>query len=327
MLQGEAVSSRALYQDLFAKLEESQFAAGIRAPRVTVLDAASVPTVPAAPNKTTDLILGFLVGSVLGFIAAFSLELMDDSLHSEEQVRKAFGAPVLGSIPRFPRGVDEAKAWVVDEPRSPVAEAYRGFRTSAFTGQGQHVCKTLLVASARPAEGKATTCLNAAAALAVQGHRVLILNADMRRKHAPASFGVASSAGLSRCLMGLVSAEDAIQPSGEVKNLYVLAAGPATENPAELLSSARFGTLMGELQASFDYILVDSPPALLFTDARILSAYADAYVVMVQASRTAKADLRKALDTLYGSSAAFLGVVFNGARVKEPRYTRFGYEA
>ncbi len=327
LLQGEAASTRALYQDLFAKLEESQFAAGIRASRVTLLDAARVPTVAAAPNKRQDLALGFLVGTVLGFIGAFLIELLDDALHSEEQVHKAFGAPILGSIPRFPSGGNDAKPWVVSAPRSSVAEAYRTFRTSAFAPRSQHHCKTLLVASARPAEGKATTCLNAAAALAVQGHRVLILNADLRRSHTTEPFGITSRAGLSLCLAGQISAEQAIHPIAEVENLYVLPAGPVPEKPSELLSSECFSSLMGELKSSFDYILMDSPPALLFTDARILSSYADAYVMVVQASKTPKADLRKSLDSLYGSSAAFLGVVFNGARVKAPRYGKFGYGA
>ena len=193
-------------------------------------------------------------------------------------------------------------------------------RTATFAGRAADSCKVLLVASARPAEGKATTCRNAAAALAVQGHRVLILNADMRRSGGDEHFGVKTGGGLSRCLTGQIDAEGAVQPSGELENLYVLPAGPVPENPAELLSSPRFGTLLNELRAKFEYILIDSPPALLFTETSILSSAADGYVLVVKASRTPEADLRKTLDNLYGSSGAFLGVVFNGAREKAPRY-------
>lgn len=327
LLQGEAASGRALYQDLFAKLQESQFAAGIRASRVTPLDAARVPTVAAGPNKKMDLTLGTLVGTVLGFVMAFLLELLDDSLHSERQLIKAFGVPVLGSIPRFPRGAKGARPFVVSEPRSAVAEAYRSLRTATFASPARSGCKTLLVASSRPAEGKGTTCLNAAASLAVQGHRVLILNADMRRAQAHEPFGITAGGGLSACLKGDVSAAAAVQSASGVENLFVLPAGAAPENPSELLSSKRFAAVLGELKSSFDYILMDSPPALLFTDAKILAAYADAYVIVVKASRTGQSDLHKAMDSLYGSSAAFLGLVFNGARVKAPRYARFGYAA
>ena len=327
LLRGEAASSRALYQDLFAKLEESQFAAGIRASRVRVLDPARVPMNPAAPNKQTDLGLGLLVGLILGFIAAFAVELLDSSLHTEEQIRKVFGAPVIGLIPRFPRGSRERKPWVVFEPRSAVAEAYRSLRTAAFTNRAPGDCKVLLVASARPAEGKATTCLNAGAALAVQGHRVLILNADLRRRNKTEPFGLPASGGLSRCLLGHLSATEAIEPSRDVENLFILPAGLPPENPSELLTSTRFGALLLDLKAQFDYILMDSPPALLFTDAKILAAYADGFVLVAQASSTPKRELRRALDELYGSSAAFLGFVLNGAGTKTPAYDKFGYGA
>ena len=326
LLQGEAASSRALYQDLFAKLQESQFAAGIRASRVTLLDAARVPSIPAGPKKRADLGLGALVGLVLGFLAAFLVELLDDSLHSERQVIKAFGVPVLGSIPHFPRDAKGTRPFVVAEPRSVVAEAYRSFRTATFTGPARGTCKILLVTSALSGEGKGTTCLNAAASLAVQGHRVLLLNADMRRSQAREPFGVTGDS-LSACLKGEVSVEEAVQPCGEVENLFLLPAGPAPENPSELLSSKKFVSVLGELRSSFDYVLMDSPPALLFTDARILAAYADAYVMVVKASRTQQGDLRKSMDNLYGSNAAFLGLVFNGVRMKSPRYAKLGYAA
>lgn len=324
LLQGEAASSRALYQDLFAKLQESEFAAGVRASRVTLLDAAGVPTTASSPNRKKDLALGGLLGTVLGLIAAFAMELVDDSLHSEDQIRKSFGVPVLGTIPLFPRGAKGNRPWVVFEPRSPTAEAYRSLRTTAFARTAGD-CKTLLVASSSPGEGKATTCLNAGAALAMQGHRVLLIHADMRRAGSAQTFGITGGGGLSRCLLGHLSAEEAVQPSGEVENLYVLPAGPVPENPSELLGSTRFGTLLCELKETFDYILLDSPPVLLFADAKILSAHSDAYVFVVQASRTAKKDLRKALGSFYGSSAAFLGVVLNGVPMKAPQYTKFGY--
>ena len=325
LLQGEAASSRALYQDLFAKLEESQFAAGIRASRVTVLDPARAPSSPSSPQKRMDVALGLLIGVVLGFIVALLVELLDDSLHSEEQVRKIFGAPVLGAIPRFPRGAKDAKAWVVRDPNSPISEAYRSFRTATFTTRAQGHCKTLLIASPRPGEGKATTCLNAAAALAVQGHRVLILNADMRRTSAAALPETNSSEGLSSYLASGTCEMAAIQAVEGLENLFLLPAGPLPKNPSELLSSSRFAHLVADLKHQFDYILIDSPPALLFSDTRILSSCVDGYVLVVQASATPKKDLRKALDTLYGSAAPFLGIVFNASKVKPPRYAKFGY--
>ncbi len=327
LLQGEAASNRALYQDLYAKLQESQFAAGMRASHVTVLDPARAPTTASSPKRSLDLALGLVTGLVLGLIAVFGVELMDTSLHSAEEVQKAFGVPVLGSIPRFPRGTRTQEAWVVAAPRSAVAEAYRRFRTALFAERAGDPGRVILFASARPAEGKATTCLNTAAALAVQGHRVLILNADMRRTEATKLLGTPSATGLSRCLAGGVPVAQALQQIAQFEDLFVLPAGPPPDNPAELLSSRRFQELLTELRREFDYILIDSPPALLFTDTRLLAGCADASVLVLEASHTPRVDLLRTMDELRGTGAAFLGVLFNRAEAKRPAYARFGYQA
>lgn len=327
LLQGEAASSRALYEDLYAKLQESQFVAGMQASRVALLDPARVPTSPSSPKRRMDLSLGLLVGLVLGFVSALALELIDDSMHSEEQVRKAMGVPVLGSIPQFQGKRSGTEAWVVQEPRSRVAEAYRSFRTAVFGDRSASASQVLLVASARPAEGKATTCLNTAAALAMQGHRVLIVNADMRRVSPTDAFGFSATRGLSECLSENMPTGELIQPFGGVKNLFFLPAGTPPDHPSELLSSSRFCDVLDEMRLNYEYILIDSPPALLFADTRILLSCADAYVLVAQAGHTPKRDVRKALEDLYGSPAAFLGVLFNGARVRAPKFTKFGYGA
>lgn len=327
LLQGEAASSRALYQELFAKLQESQFAAGMRASRVTVLDPARVPSSPTAPKKRVDVGLGGLVGVVFGFIAALFVELRDDSLHSEQQVRKVLGVPVLGAIPRGPERGREHKAWVVSEPRSPIAEAYRMCRTTLFASRVPAQCRTLVIASAGPQEDKAATCLNMAAALAVQGHRVLVVNADMRRAEEREYFGVKPGPGLSGCLACDVAVDEAIAPVPGVANLFALPSGPSPDNPSELLSSRRFQVVMDELRGQFDYILVDTPPALFFADAKILTSFVNGFVLVVQASRTPRGDVRRALDELCGSGANFAGILFHAAHAKLPAYAKFGYGA
>ncbi|MGI4831661.1 MAG: CpsD/CapB family tyrosine-protein kinase, partial [Janthinobacterium lividum] len=211
--------------------------------------------------------------------------------------------------------------------RSRIAEAYRSFRTAVFGDRPAGSSQVLLVASARPAEGKATTCLNTAAALALQGHRVLIVNADMRRVSTPDAFGFSASRGLSECLTQSVATAEFIQPFHGVKNLFFLPAGTLPDHPSELLSSSRFCDVLDELRLNYEHILIDSPPALLFADTRILLSCVDAYVLVAQASHTAKRDLRRTMEELYGSSAAFLGVLFNGAKAKSPKYTKFGYGA
>lgn len=325
LLQGEAASSRALYQELFAKLQESNFAAGIRASHIALLDSAQVPTGASSPKRTVDMGIGLLIGMLVGCVAAFAVELLDDSLHSEQDVKKTLPAPVLASIPRS-RPSNEQEPWIVAEPRSSIAEAYRGLRARIFPAAGRGWPRVLLVASGRPAEGKATACMNTAAALAMQGHSVLVLNADMRREIGPKCYGTEQGTGLSSYLTGRSSLPEVLtQPVSGIRTLSMLASGPAVANASELLSSSRFRELMKTLRSQFEFILIDAPPALLFSDARVLLPQADGYILVVRASRTLRGDLRAAAEELQGVGGDFLGVLMTATKPKRVTYSKYGY--
>jgi polysaccharide biosynthesis transport protein len=231
----------------------------------------------------------------------------------------------VGVIPKFgksPRG-----AWIVDEPQSRAAEAYRALRSSIAqsTSEGQ-ATRVVLIASARPGEGKATTCLNTAAALAAQGNRVLIVNADLRRTQPPAAWQEPEGKGLSRFLEGTSGDLHELLTLADIPGVSVLPAGPATARAPELLASPRFVDLLHLLRDEFDHILIDSPPAMLYTDAQVLAGCADASMLVVKASKTSRQDAAHVLDMLKGTPAQMLGVVFNGADIKAGSYKKFGYQ-
>ncbi len=325
LLQGEAASNRSLYESLSAKLQESQLATGLRTSRVAFIDAASVPTTPSSPKKRVDVGGGLLLGLLLGLVAALAAEYFDSSLHTAEAVEKTLSVKVLGTVPKFAPS-KASSPWVAKEPQSRVAEAYRSFRATAFQAANGTASKVVLIVSARPGEGKATTCLNSAAALAAQGHRVLIVNADLRRSHSPAAWGEPESPGLSRFLEGPAGDLQGLLAVPGVPGVSILPAGASTARAPELLGSPKFADLLQMLREDFDYILIDSPPAMLFTDARVLAACADACVLVVQASKTSKGDAQSVLDMLNTASAPLLGVLFNAAEVKAATYSKFGYQ-
>ena len=325
LLQGEAASNRSLYENLYAKLQESQLATGLRTSRVAFIDAASVPTTPSSPKKRVDIATGLFLGLMLGLVAALAAEYLDDSLHTAESAEKTLLTRVIGTIPKVASAQSKA-AWIVHDPQSRAAEAYRALRASAFGNADGPAARVLLVVSARPGEGKATTCLNTAASLAVQGHRVLIINADLRRSRPPLAWHEPEGAGLSRFLESTSGDLHQLIPVPEAPGVFVLPAGGATARAPELLSSERFSGLLQLLRDEFDYILIDSPPAMLFTDAQVLASAVDACVLVVQASRTSRKDAQEVMHMLERTPAPTLGVVFNGATVKARRYTRFGYQ-
>ena len=325
LLQSEAASNRALYQDLYAKLQESQLATGIGASRVAFIDPARVPTRPSSPKKRGDVMLGSVVGFALGLLAALGIELFDSSMHTEEAARKALGTSIVGVIPKFPKR-SPSSPWIQREPFSRFAEAYRGFRANALTDGHLTPAKVLLFASPWPAEGKATTCLNTAAVLAAQGRRVVIVNADLRRSQGPTAWQESGKAGLSSLLKDGFGHKDALLTLPDVPGVPVLPVGSACANAPDLLGSPQFAELIRELREDFDFVLIDSPPALLYSDAQVLAAHADGCIVIVRAGVTPRRDARRVLETLAGTSAPVLGVLFNAAQTKTSGFSRFGYE-
>lgn len=325
LLQGEASSNRNLYESLYAKLQESQLATGLRTSRVAFMDAARVPTTPSSPRKRSSVGAGFLVGLLLGIVAALAAEYLDDRLHTVDATERGLSAKVLGTIPRFDERSTK-EAWIVRNPQSRVAEAYRSFRAKAFPVKTGDRAKVILVVSARPGEGKATTCLNTAATLAAQGNRVLIVNADLRRSRPTAAWEEPQGPGLRGFLEGTSGDLQELVSIPGLPGVSVLASGGATAKAPELLGSPKFADLIQALREEFDVLLVDSPPAMLFSDAHVLTYLADACVLVVKASQTTKQDALETLSMLKGATAPVLGVLLNGATVKTGAYAKYGYQ-
>jgi len=180
----------------------------------------------------------------------------------------------------------------------------------------------LLVTSAQPGEGKSCTAMNLALALTQQGCRVLLMDSDLRRSGIGRRLGLESQAekGLSSCLAGAHSLEEALCSIDEIPNLWVLPAGPQASQPAELLSSRSMQDIMQALRGRFDYLVLDSPPVLLVTDATILSTLVDGVVIVVESRVTRRSALDRARRILEASGGRVLGTVLNKVDVRLDGY-------
>jgi succinoglycan biosynthesis transport protein ExoP len=185
--------------------------------------------------------------------------------------------------------------------------------------------KVVLIMSGLPTEGKTTTCLNTAAAFAIQGDSVLYIDADLRRAQAHKSFSSSNDVGLSNCLTSGVSYKEALVPYPGIDSLFLLAAGPHPPNPSELIGSKRFVELLAELRKHFDYIFIDSPPVLLVTDAQLLSSLVDGYVVVIRAGTTKKRALQRSLFLMRAPGTTSLGIVMNALNTSSESYLGYGY--
>jgi capsular exopolysaccharide synthesis family protein len=236
------------------------------------------------------------------------------------------GAPRLKGLPQgAPGPADSTALAMIDDVRSPIAESYRHLRTSLLLSSAGQPPKTILVTSSQPSEGKTTTAINTAFMLAQTGAEVLIIDCDLRRPRLHAQFEVANSKGLTTWLSGERDLDNLLQTCPKQPNLKVLTSGPVPPNPAELLGSEEMRRLLGQLSERFAHIIIDSPPAISFTDASILSTMVDGVMLVVHGGRSSRAVVRRAKQQLLDVGAHIFGVVLNNVRAEAQDYYYSGY--
>ena len=335
LLKRDVDSNRQLYEGLLQKLKEAGVMTGLRSSNVRIVDPASTPTSPSSPNIPRNLLLSVLMGLAGGVALAFVLESRDDAVHSLEQAEMISGLPSLAIVPletpsnrllpasrRLPK--TPAALATALQPKSEIAEAYRGLRPSNLLSSMGKSAKVLMVTSPLPQEGKTTTSVNLSIALSQKGARVLLIEGDMRRASISQIFELKSNGGLSTVLANSLDVHTALQSVPGLPNLTVLPAGPVALYPSEMLASAHMRDLLASMRQEFDHIIIDTPPVLSVTDAALLSAYADSTLLVIRSGSTNKAALRRARDVLAQVDARVLGVILNAADFMDPDRYYYG---
>jgi capsular exopolysaccharide synthesis family protein len=340
ILSQEAFSRKKLYEDLYTKLQEADVSAGMKATNITVVDPAFASSKPVLPRPVLFLGLGIFVGILLGFGSAHLVENVDTTVVSLPEIEEITGSAVIAVIPDFSRAMpgkkshgkklvqadelqtDQSKAWILSHPTSIASEAFRALRTGIFLSRPGGAPKTLLITSSVPAEGKSTVAFNLAVAIAQNGRKVIIVEADMRRPVMKRFLSVGNDIGLSSVLADVTTLDEAIACGVGTANLDVLPAGPVPPLPAELLSSIKFDSMLKELRSRYDFVLIDSPPALILTDAMAIASKVDAVVWIVRAGTATRPHLMRAAQQIRRSRMPFVGYVLNGL---DNRVDPYGY--
>jgi succinoglycan biosynthesis transport protein ExoP len=337
VLEQQARSNRTLYEDLYGKLQEARMASGVRASNTNIVNPARTSDRPSAPRVPLNLGLGLALGLFCGCTASLVAEYFDDSVEGIDEIEGLTGVHILGTIPTFainssagtqktlsplnPNGEDRvAVGGFLNAPSSAAAEAYRGFRTSLLAYRPESRPQTLLFTSPELGDGKTTTCINSAVALAQLGCRIVIVDADLRRSSLRGLTNVERGVGLSHVLSGQADLMSVIRPYRGVANLSILTSGDLPAYPAELLGSKRFSDVLKTLRDKFDFVFIDSPPLLLVTDALLLATLVDGVVLVLRAAHTTRPALRNALRLLQRVHAPLLGSVLNCVNSKSAEY-------
>ena len=339
ILKREAEANKALYDGLLTKLKEAGISAGLRSSNIRVVDPAMIPTYPARPAKTRNIVLSFLVGLVGGIGLALLREYMDNTVKTPDDIETLARLPSLAVVPAFSQsngdrsvkrlkgassnGHEKRIELVAQHlPKSQTSEAFRALRTALLLSQADHPPQVILVTSALPREGKTTAAANLAVTLAQLGDRTLLIDSDLRKPGVGRLLDLGSGkyAGLSSYLAGASSLELVTIQHPAIPNLSAIPTGPLPPSPADLLSSHRLADAIAELREKFKFIVIDSPPIMAATDAVILSVQADGVLLVVRSGETPKEAFTRTRDLLLSVKCRILGVVLNAVDPGAPDY-------
>ena len=303
-----------LFEQSQKKLNEVRINQLLEVNNIRILDKAIIPQAPVSPNILINAFITLFASFIMGILAVLIAELLDISVRTQNDVEQRARLPFLGSVPKFPKSHAytgrAAYRFILENPRSPVAESVRTLRTTLSFQLKDDQSHVLLVTSAQPLEGKTMTSINLAVTAAQSGQRVALIEADLRRPHIFEALKIKPETGLSAVINKTKSLSDAIVDT-EIKNLKLLPCGDIPPNPAELFDTKEFEQLLTELRQKFDLIVIDSPPVTVVTDALIIARYVHGVIVIARAEKTPIPLLIRTRELLEGVNAPIMGVVLN----------------
>ena len=352
VLKQEALANSELYKTLQDRLKEAGISVGLKSTNIRVVDPARVLEKATRPNRLLNILIGLIVGALGGTIVAFLKEHFDNSIRTPDDIKELTGLSSLAMLPLVSSdngdghrpslpgvvakmlaktdaqaaGSPSAKLFM-EIPRSPQAEAVRNLYTSIMLSRPGQPPRVILVASPSPGEGKTTVGLNLAAVLAERGKTCLV-DADLRRAAVARSLGLSQSVGLSNVLTGSAELGGVLRPLPFSPNLYMIPGGPVPPSPGELVGSEPMQEVMRRLRKEFQFVVLDSPPVIMFADARVLSSLADGVIIVCRFGITTRQAIVRTVEMLTEVNAPVLGLVLNAIDVSAPdyRYYHYGYD-
>ncbi|OEU72234.1 MAG: hypothetical protein BA874_10450, partial [Desulfuromonadales bacterium C00003068] len=316
-------TNRQLYDALMLKLKEKSITEETRPVNLWIVEEATIPSKPARPWVAMNLLLAAIVGGLGGLGLILFLEYLDNTIKDPEEVEARSGIPVLTTVSLWRDPAKSLDHAVWDDPHSSFAESYRALRTAIQLSFPNSPPKKILLTSSGMGEGKTTTSVNLAFALAHSDNRVLLIEGDLRKPRLHKMLKISNVKGLSSYLAG--AADINIIQKGPLPKLAIIPAGPIPPNPSELLTSNRMNVLLDSMSKEFDFIICDSPPILPVADTRILSRLFDGVIMISKSGVTTYELLERSRKLLDDMGARILGLVINGFDAKASGYYHQDY--
>jgi len=314
-----------LYLYLLEKRANTVIARAGIIPQTKVIETARSLGV-VRPDRLKILYTFVIGGLILSILIVFIRVVFYERIENADQLRELTKVPVFGEIIASEKA--ESNYIVVDtDPKSAITESFRTVRTNLEYLAADQESKVVLTTSYRPNEGKTFCSVNLAAILAKAGKKVLLLELDLHKPKVGLGLNMSSNNGLSSLLIGKAEVSDCIMNT-HIENFDVILSGPTPPNASEIVLSKKLKELLEYARASYDYILIDTPPVGLISDALVLMKHADAVLFVLNTRFANKDHLKNALEVFETNKVKNFGFILNGVRMKKSKYyynTNYGY--
>jgi capsular exopolysaccharide synthesis family protein len=310
ILEREVIANRQLYDLFLNRIKETAESIGIDQANARVVDTALPGIKPVKPIKRLIILIAGFLGLGFGVLLAFLFEHLDNTLKTAVDIEERLKLAVLGVLPKVVDKADDLWKMVKTDNHSNFSEGIRTIRTGVILSRLDNPHKTVMVTSCLPGEGKTVVASNTAINLS-EMHKVLLIDADLRKPSIGPLFGLKPDAnGLTESLSKQGDSSSSIHRYGESK-LHIMPSGCIPPNPLDLISSTAFKRLLSNLAGSFDHIIIDTPPVLPVSDARLIATMVSGVIYVMQADSTPIPLINEGLNRLRQANTHIVGGVLN----------------
>ncbi len=301
------------YEFLAERYMEAQINENTKLSPARVVEMAIEPGKKVRPRVKLNLLLGLFAGLLAGLMIALAAESLDNTISTREEVERLLPeVPLITEVPFSalpqPSGLSDTKSY------SPMVEAFRALRRNLIFIQQDKPFKTLLITSTVSGEGKTTTALHLASALARAGLRTILVDANLRSPQLHRFFNLSNDLGLTTLLQEKAQLPEVIQTT-EQSLLGIIPSGPEVPYPAELLESPSFKKMIEDLCHHAEMVIFDSSPIIGYVDPLILASQLDGVLLVLGSGDVPRPVITRAFHTLQQAHAQVLGVVLNKTEI------------
>jgi succinoglycan biosynthesis transport protein ExoP len=360
-LKGEIANKKSVLESLLRRQSETALSAnmqGLGLSNIHIIERAEAPAAASGPSHAKNLLSGLLLGLLLGMGLALFLDFLDNSIKTPEDVARYARMPAWGIIPAFSADKPEQLTGYYPSsrkpespsrsapaaeakggpptfefityrlPRSAFAERYRDVRTALLLSSPNVKSRCIAVTSSLPNEGKSATICNIGVSLAQAQKRTIIIDADLRKPRQHTIFHIPNVNGLSNYLTTKIPVRELIKPTA-VPNLFIVNSGPLPPDPTVLLGSKRMASFLEGLKATFDFILLDTPPLLAVADVMTLGPKIDTLVLVILGGKTTRLTMKKSRERIQEMNVPTRGAILNrlSADIYSYSYKHYAYES